>query len=62
MAQSELQRMAASLRAGRYAVVEGAGHNLHLDRPDAWRTVVERFLVDLGVHHRPCRQDTERAS
>jgi pimeloyl-ACP methyl ester carboxylesterase len=48
MAQSELRRMAASLRAGRYAVVEGAGHNLHLDRPDAWRAVLERFLAEIG--------------
>jgi hypothetical protein len=54
--------MAASLRAGRYAVVEGAGHNLHLDRPDARRAVLEGFLVELGVRHRPRRQDTERAS
>jgi pimeloyl-ACP methyl ester carboxylesterase len=50
MAQSELRRMAARLRAGRYAVVEGGGHNLHLDRPDAWRAVLAGFLGDLGIH------------
>jgi pimeloyl-ACP methyl ester carboxylesterase len=51
LSQAELRSMASRLPCGRYAVVEGAGHNVHLDRPDEWRTVVEGFLREqkLGV-------------
>jgi pimeloyl-ACP methyl ester carboxylesterase len=35
--------------AGRYSLVEGASHNLHLDRPDAWRAVLEEFLEEQDI-------------
>ncbi len=49
MSQTELGSMAACLPAGRYSLVEGAGHNLHLDRPDAWRAVLEEFLEEQDI-------------
>jgi pimeloyl-ACP methyl ester carboxylesterase len=44
MSQDELRQMAACVPAGRYAVVEGAGHNVQLDRPEQWHAALERFL------------------
>jgi pimeloyl-ACP methyl ester carboxylesterase len=45
LSQAELREMARSIPDGRYERVEGAGHNLHLDRPDGWRAVLEGFLA-----------------
>jgi 2-succinyl-6-hydroxy-2,4-cyclohexadiene-1-carboxylate synthase len=42
--------MASSLSDARLAVVPGAGHAAHLERPDAWLDAVEPFL--LGVRAR----------
>lgn len=38
------QAMAASLRDAQVAIVPGAGHAVHLERPDAWLGEVEPFL------------------
>lgn len=37
--------MAASLPDAQVAMLSGAGHAAHLERPDAWLDVVERFLA-----------------
>ena len=41
--------MAACLPAGRYAVVEGAGHSVHLERPDTWHAVLQNFLLEQDI-------------
>lgn len=38
-------RMASRLPMARVAVVPGAGHTVHLDRPDAWLAEVRRHLA-----------------
>jgi 2-succinyl-6-hydroxy-2,4-cyclohexadiene-1-carboxylate synthase len=38
------QAMAAALPDARVAIVPGAGHAVHLERPDAWLAEVESFL------------------
>jgi 2-succinyl-6-hydroxy-2,4-cyclohexadiene-1-carboxylate synthase len=40
------QRMAAALPDARLVVVPGAGHMVHLERPDAWLEEVTSFLVE----------------
>lgn len=40
------ERMAAALPHARLVVVEGAGHAVHLERPDAWLEAVTGFLVE----------------
>ena len=37
------ERMLASLPAGRLVAVPGAGHSVHLERPEAWLAAVESF-------------------
>ena len=44
--------MAAALRDARVAIVPGAGHAVHLERPDAWLDEVESFL---GAAHEQVR-------
>lgn len=39
------RRMTAALPDGRLEVVEGSGHTVHLERPDAWLTAVAGFLA-----------------
>ena len=39
------ERMAAALPDARLVVVPGAGHAVHLERPDAWLEAVTGFLV-----------------
>ena len=39
------ERMVAALPDARLAVVPGAGHAVHLERPDAWLEAVTSFLV-----------------
>jgi pimeloyl-ACP methyl ester carboxylesterase len=36
--------MAGTLPNGKYVVIPEAGHDLHLDDPDAWHTVAHAFL------------------
>lgn len=38
--------IAAGVRGATLAIVEGAGHTPHLERPDAFRSLVVAFLVD----------------
>ena len=45
--------MAAALRDARVAIVPGAGHAVHLERPDAWLDEVEPFLDGERAHARP---------
>jgi pimeloyl-ACP methyl ester carboxylesterase len=42
-----LQRMAERLPGAEFAKIPGAKHDLHLDRPAAWRSAVTRFLSAL---------------
>lgn len=44
--------MAASLTDARVAIVHGAGHAVHLERPDAWLDEVEPFLAGERAHAR----------
>ena len=46
--ESEPRRMASSIPHGSFVVVEGAGHDVHLDSPDGFREVVETFLGSLA--------------
>ena len=45
---NEPRRMASSIPHGSFVVVEGAGHDVHLDSPDGFREVVETFLGSLA--------------
>jgi 2-succinyl-6-hydroxy-2,4-cyclohexadiene-1-carboxylate synthase len=45
------QEMTRLLRRGRTVVVDGAGHAVHLERPDAWIGSVLPFLVERGDPH-----------
>lgn len=38
------ERMLAGLPSGRLVVAPGAGHNIHLENPEAWLAAVESFL------------------
>jgi pimeloyl-ACP methyl ester carboxylesterase len=49
MPKEELRRMAEAIPAGSYAEVAGAGHNVHLDEPEGWRSVVEPWLAALDL-------------
>jgi pimeloyl-ACP methyl ester carboxylesterase len=44
-AAADLEAMAALISRGRYGEIDGAGHDLHLERPEAWRRVLEDFLT-----------------
>jgi len=41
--------MATALPRVRQEIVESAGHNIHLERPDRWMTLVHSFLSGLWV-------------
>jgi pimeloyl-ACP methyl ester carboxylesterase len=43
------ERMAAALPRARLAVVPGAGHAVHLERPDAFGALVAEFLAPAGT-------------
>ncbi len=42
--QAPLRDMAAALPHAAYVVIPNAGHDVHLDDPDAWHTVAHAFL------------------
>jgi pimeloyl-ACP methyl ester carboxylesterase len=44
VAEDELREMTRRIPSGSYARIPGAGHDLHLERPEAWREVAEAFL------------------
>ncbi|MEU7008545.1 alpha/beta hydrolase [Streptomyces sp. NPDC046332] len=44
LGRAEAQEMVRVLPRGAYAEIPDAGHLLHYDHPDAWRTAVEPFL------------------
>jgi pimeloyl-ACP methyl ester carboxylesterase len=41
----EVEPMLALLPRAQFAQIDGAGHDVHLDRPERWRTVVTEFLA-----------------
>ncbi|HLI05014.1 MAG TPA: alpha/beta hydrolase [Ktedonobacteraceae bacterium] len=49
--RDELQEMARSLPDGRYIQIPNAGHDLHLEQPEAWRQAAKPFLRALKVSH-----------
>ncbi len=44
MPQDRMREMAGTLAHGAYVVIPDAGHDVHLDAPDAWRHVAQGFL------------------
>jgi pimeloyl-ACP methyl ester carboxylesterase len=44
LASDEAAAMAARLPDPVVETIPGAGHDVHLERPDEWRRAVERFL------------------
>ncbi len=51
------ERIGAAVPKGTIVVVPGAGHAPHLECPDEFRVVVERFLLDCGPDAAPNRGD-----
>ncbi|GAA2271021.1 alpha/beta hydrolase [Streptomyces ruber] len=47
LGRAESQEMVRVLPRGEYAEVADAGHLVHYDQPDAWRTAIEPFLDGL---------------
>ena len=45
--------MVARLDGALLETVLGAGHDVHLDRPAEWRSIVERFLDPEGRQSHP---------
>lgn len=48
VAQDDLREMATRIPLGTYRQVDHAGHDLHLDQPEAWRAIVSEFLQELA--------------
>lgn len=46
--QDVLREMATRIPLGRYRQIASAGHDLHLDQPEAWRATVSEFLHELS--------------
>jgi pimeloyl-ACP methyl ester carboxylesterase len=46
---AEANRMAAALPSTRVVTLAGAGHDVHLDAPEAWRSAVEEFLSSIRL-------------
>jgi 3-oxoadipate enol-lactonase len=45
-----MRRMAETMPEARFEVVKGSGHLVHLERPDAFNTLLSDFLNSLVVH------------
>lgn len=43
------ERMAASLNEATVVEIEGAGHDPHLDQPDAWQAALNSFVTRLAI-------------
>lgn len=46
ISQALLKEMVKQIPDGRYVCIPNAGHDLHLDKPEEWRRVVEAFLEE----------------
>jgi pimeloyl-ACP methyl ester carboxylesterase len=46
LGRAEAQEMVRVLPHGQYAEIRDAGHLIHYDQPEAWRTAIEPFLKD----------------
>lgn len=46
------RRLAAGVRRGRYAEVQGSAHYPNMEQPDAWNAAVDGFLAELGAARR----------
>lgn len=51
LGRAEAQEMVRVLPRGQYAEVADAGHLVHYDQPEGWRTAVEPFLEQLAEDH-----------
>ncbi|WP_320780044.1 alpha/beta hydrolase [Streptomyces sp. CRN 30] len=64
LGRAESQEMVRVLPRGEYAEVADAGHLVHYDQPEAWRTAIEPFLDGLrdpwGLDDAPEPQEPER--
>jgi len=47
VSQEVLREMATRIPLGTYRQVANAGHDLHLDQPEAWRAIASEFLQEL---------------
>ncbi len=47
VAQDDLREMATRNPFGHYRQIANAGHDLHLDQPEAWRAMVSEFVQEL---------------
>ena len=48
LSQEVLREMATHIPLGTYRQIANAGHDLHLDQPEAWRAIVSEFLQELS--------------
>jgi pimeloyl-ACP methyl ester carboxylesterase len=48
LAEDEAEAMVRTLPAAQLVSIAGAGHDVHLDAPEAWREVVQDFLAGLS--------------
>ena len=53
ISQDDVAEMSRRVASARGALVPGAGHDLHLERPRAWREAAEAFLVEVGYRTGP---------
>ena len=48
LSQDELREMARRISCARYIEIPNAGHDPHLEQPEAWRQAAEAFLREVG--------------
>ncbi|HXD53450.1 MAG TPA: alpha/beta hydrolase [Solirubrobacteraceae bacterium] len=56
--EEAMRTMVRRARDARYAEIAGAGHEVHLERPRAWREVLERFLLTGDVESSNIQQSS----